>query len=176
MPEYHMVMSEEFAEVVNPNVFDHWAGETIPLRGPDRRIIGEATVVSVDHREDGTVSVVVSSDIDMGFDNAAHLADVMRGRESMSFKVQEPDPAFPLLDALVGKVRWQWTNPAPPVQLPHQPRRDDDVARWLKAKRDEQNRRHDEWFAIDAILDEYRARADYGLTLDDDMSELEGRW
>jgi hypothetical protein len=54
--------------------------------------------------------------------------------------------------------------------------RDDDVAKWLKAKRDSWGENSFSYTAIDELLDEYRARADYGFTLDHDMSELEGRW
>ena len=146
MPEYSMDM------VVTNGALDHWVGETVPLRGPDRRIIGEATVTSVDHRDDDSVSVVVSSKIDTGFEVADQVANLMTGRAPMSFKVVEPA---------------------------HQPMRDDDVAKWLKAKRDEyiwDGERLVQWFVIDLLLDEYRARADYGFTLDHDMSELEGRW
>jgi hypothetical protein len=60
----------------------------------------------------------------------------------------------------------------------HRPLRDDDVARWLKAKRDipEMYGNYDYYYALDGLLNEYRARADHGLTLDDDISQLEGRW
>lgn len=53
----------------------------------------------------------------------------------------------------------------------HQPKRDDDVARWLKEWRDrfpkgeecpEVDIVHD---AINAMLDDYRARADCGATM-----------
>lgn len=144
MAEYSMDM------VVTNGALDHWVGETVPLRGPDRRIVGEATVTSVDHRDDGSVSVVVSSKIDTGFEVADQVANLMTGRAPMSFKVVEPA---------------------------HQPMRDDDVAKWLKAKRDELiSDLGDGYWVIDQLLDEYRARADYGFTLDHDMSELEGRW
>lgn len=149
MREYSMDM------VVTNGALDHWVGETVPLRGPDRRIIGEATVTSVDHRDDGSVSVVVSSKIDTGFEVADQVANLMTGREPMSFKVVEP------------------------ARLPHQPMRDDDVAKWLKAKRDEyvwDGTQLAGYRIIDLLLEEYRARADYGFTLDHDMSELEGRW
>jgi hypothetical protein len=83
---------------------------------------------------------------------------------------------MPLLAALVGKGHWHWDD-TPPVKLPHHPMRDDDVAKWLKAKRDEYGPlQQRQWRVLDGLLDEYRARADYGFTLDHDMSELEGRW
>lgn len=53
--------------------------------------------------------------------------------------------------------------------------RDDDVDRWLKRRRDEAKdglfttREYD---AIDELLDDYRAHADYGLSLD---AETDGR-
>lgn len=156
MAERRVVLHKDFIEKVWPGVFDHWVGEVVPVRGPDRRIVGEATVKSVDHREDGSVAVVVSSEIDLGSDNTDRIAEMMCGRESMSFKIQAPDPV---------------------VNLPHQPRRNDDVAKWLKAKRDEFAGDQRDWYwVIDQMLEEYRARADYGFTLDHDMSELEGRW
>lgn len=144
-----MVLTTEYFGEVKRGAFDHWKGETVPVRGPNREIIGEATIKSVDHREDGNVWVIVESELDpevLG-PGLRSVADIVRGRSGMSF----------------------------------QPKRDDDVARWLKAKRDEFS--HDMWdsenlfdrtvyVAIDAMLDEYRARADYGLTLDDDLSEL----
>ena len=156
MAEYKMLLGEDFIETVRPGAFDHWVGEVVPLRGPDMRIVGEATVKNVDHREDGSVVVVVSSEINMNPQMGERIANMMCGRESMSFKIQAPDPV---------------------VHLPHQPRRNDDVAKWLKAKRDELAGEQDDWYwVIDRMLDEYRARADYGFTLDHDMSELEGRW
>jgi hypothetical protein len=169
-----MVMSEEFFGLVREGALDYWQGEVVPVRGPDRRIIGEATIVSVDHRDDGTVSVVVSSEINLDFRSGASIADIMRGQESMSFRAAEPEPEMPLLSALMKNEHIKWADAA--LKLQHQPNRDCDVARWLKAKRDAQGRRSEEWWAIDEILDEYRARADYGLTLDDPLSELPDGW
>src|SRR5690242_5801699 len=141
---YNMVWTPEYFGSVKRGAFDHWKGETVPLRGPNREIIGEATVKDVDHREDGNVYITVESTIDPSLtDSCRALADVLRGRQGMSFSI------------------------------PHQPRRDDDVARWLKNLRDNygplQGR---QWRVLDGVLDEYRARADYGLTLDDDLSQL----
>lgn len=48
----------------------------------------------------------------------------------------------------------------------HKPKRDDDVCRWLKRKRDEYPLANDRWDVVDVLLDDYRTRADYGLTLD----------
>jgi len=141
MHSYNMVWTPEFSGSVKRGAFDHWKGVTVPLRGPNREIIGEATIKDVDHREDGNVYVVIESEVNAA-DHLRIIADTMRGqhRQAMSFSI------------------------------PHQPMRDDDVARWLKRVRDSYSRRQGE--AIDALLDEYRARADYGLTLDDDLSEL----
>jgi hypothetical protein len=155
MSNYNLVMSEEFFGAVRRGAFDHWQGEIVPVRGPDKRIIGEATIVSVDHRENGSVYVVVSSEINLDYRSAEHIAGLMCDRSSMSF---------------------QPIQQKPPVKLPHQPMRDDDVARWLKAKRDEDGYKSTTYWEINELLDEYRARADYGFTLDHDMSELEGRW
>ena len=178
MTDYKMVMSEDFIGEVSRGSFSHWVGETVPVRGPDRQIIGEATITSVDHRDDGTVAVEVSSELSLNYESLASIPDVLCGRNSMSFSAVQ-DPPMPLLDALVGKGHWHWDDDTPPVNLPHQPRRDDDVAKWLKAKRDEyawDGEKLAQWRVIDLLLDEYRARADYGFTLDHDISHLEGRW
>jgi len=178
MADYKMVISEEFIGVVERGVFDHWVGETVPVRGPDRQIIGEATVTSVDHRDDGTIAVEVSTELALDYDGLARITGTLAGKDAMSF-APVPDPPMPLLDALVGKGHWHWDDDTPPVKLPHQPMRDDDVVKWLKVKRDEyvwDGKKLAQWHVIDLLLDEYRARADYGFTLDHDMSELEGRW
>lgn len=150
---YNVVMSPEyFGEFVQvqPGAFDHWAGETVPVRNENREIIGEARIVSVDHREDGQVWMIVESELDMTHHSIARVAGLLRGRAPMNIRIPEPDP--------------------------HRPRRDDDVARWLKGRRDKHvNGDGDElpyYWAIDSLLDEYRARADYGLTLDDDITQL----
>jgi len=147
-----MVMTPGYNEVYAPGAFDHWQGETVPIRGPDREIVGEATIVRVDHREDGQVWIIVESELDMNHHQVAGIAGLMRGRNDMSFSIREPDP--------------------------FRPRRDDAVARWLKKIRDEyqpspfDSRESGAYWAIDGLLDEYRARADYGLTLGADLSEL----
>ena len=154
---YNMVMTPAFFGAVRRGALDHWQGETVPVRGPNREIIGEATVVSVDHREDGNVYVVVETELDLDHDKIARIAGLLRGRSPMSFKIPEN------------------------ISVPHQPKRDDDVARWLKTLRDVYDPRggvieRSSYQMIDAILDEYRARADYGLTLDDDLSQLPDGW
>ena len=178
MSEYKMVMSEEFISTVARGAFDHWVGETVPVRGPDRKIIGEATVTSVDHRNDGTVSVEVTSELTLDYEGLARITGTLCGRDSMSFAVPAQDPPMPLLDALLGSENWEWADDMPPVKLPHQPTRDDDVAKWLKAKRDEHFSKfeNESYWVIDELLDEYRARADYGLSLDADLSELPEGW
>lgn len=57
--------------------------------------------------------------------------------------------------------------------------RDDPVAAWLKERRDALISPAETpsrfligwWYAIDHLLDEYRLRADYGLTLDEELPE-----
>ena len=149
---YNMVMTPAFFGAVRRGALDHWQGETVPVRGPNREIIGEATIVRVDHREDGNVYVIVETELDLEHDEVAQIAGLLRGRSPMSFSIKPEDV------------------------VPHQPKRDDDVARWLKASRDKclgtdpGSRVY--WHTLDDLLDEYRARADYGLTLDDDLSQL----
>lgn len=46
------------------------------------------------------------------------------------------------------------------------PRRDDEVARWLKAKRNQFPKYSMQWYAVDIVLDEWRLRADVGAPLD----------
>jgi hypothetical protein len=61
----------------------------------------------------------------------------------------------------------------------HTPRRGSDVEAWIKAHRDHwllQTRQHaGEYVALDNLLEEYRLRADTGLSLSDDIS-LAGPW
>lgn len=155
MASYKIVMTPEYFGVVQRGAFDHWIGEAVPLRGPDRRIIGEAKVTDLDHREDGNVYLTVETTVTNPTpDSVKEVLDKIRGAEmpAMSFGFRGE------------------------VSLPHQPKRGDDVARWLKRLRDSHNRYSEDWPAIDDILEEYRARADYGFTLDEDMSHLEGRW
>ena len=52
----------------------------------------------------------------------------------------------------------------------HLPRRDDPVATWLREKREAYRRQRDLGYpqvfnALDALLDEYRERADFGASL-----------
>ena len=147
-----MVMTPAFFGAVRRGALDHWQGETVPVRGPNREIIGEATVVSVDQREDGNVWVIVETELDLDHDKVARIAGLLRGRSPMSFQIHEN------------------------VSIPHQPKRDDDVARWLRQVRDSYGN-HGRFGTnahrvIDDLLDEYRARADYGLTLDDNITQL----
>ena len=154
---YNMVMTPAFFGAVRRGALDHWQGETVPVRGPNREIIGEATIVRVDQREDGNVWVIVETELDLDHDKVARIAGLLRGRSPMSFQIHEN------------------------VSLPHQPKRDDDVARWLKTLRDGYDSRSGAiqrscWHMLETFLDEYRARADYGLTLDDDLSQLPEGW
>jgi len=132
-------------EVVQPGVFEAWVGETVPLRGPDRKLIGEATITKVENKQ-GIIHVDMETTSDGcadGYDIKS-VADVMRARAGMSFSFR--------------------------------PQRDDAVAKWLQRKRDipEMFSNSDYYWAIDGLLDEYRTRADYGLSLESDMSELPG--
>lgn len=59
----------------------------------------------------------------------------------------------------------------------HRPRRDDEVAAWLKAKRDEYEgalgpRNAAARDTLDSLLDEYRLRADTGATLSTPLEEI----
>lgn len=51
------------------------------------------------------------------------------------------------------------------------PRRDDDVAAWLKARRDEYSPETLTHQVIDDLLDEWRLHADTGRRLPDDQGE-----
>lgn len=164
-----MVLTPEFFGIVRRGAFDHWKGETVPVRGPDRRIIGEAKIVSVDHREDGQVWVMVESELD-----SETLAPGLRGIAELVRGGQMPTMSFGFRRDLNDEVEELMSEA-------YRPRRGDDVARWLKRQRDRYA--HDAWDsenyhdllthnAFDEALDEYRARADYGLTLDADLSEL----
>lgn len=51
------------------------------------------------------------------------------------------------------------------ISGPLMPHRDDEVAVWLKAQRDEWYQSRDAYFVLDQMLDEYRLRADLGLSL-----------
>ncbi len=55
----------------------------------------------------------------------------------------------------------------------HQPHRHDEVACWLKTKRDEFHSHVLGWSILDGLLDEYRLRADYGKSLSDDIEDCE---
>ena len=54
----------------------------------------------------------------------------------------------------------------------HTPRRDDDVAKWIKAARDASatGPEDDAWHVLDTLLDNYREHADTGTFLDEDSS------
>lgn len=45
------------------------------------------------------------------------------------------------------------------------PRRDDDVAAWLKRQRDSYEHLGEAWATVDWLLDDYRERADHGVRL-----------
>ncbi len=55
----------------------------------------------------------------------------------------------------------------------HRPHRDDEIARWLKAKRDAEKDcwgETEHYRSFDLLLDEYRLRADTGLLLHEDIA------
>lgn len=52
---------------------------------------------------------------------------------------------------------------------PHHPMRDDAVARWIKCWRNSLDQQ--EWYVLDHLLDDYRAHADYGLDLHEEVPE-----
>lgn len=59
----------------------------------------------------------------------------------------------------------------------HYPRRDDAVATWLKAERDKHSNESPGvpgYWALDALLDQYRERADFGAPLDAEPAEEYG--
>lgn len=60
-------------------------------------------------------------------------------------------------------------------EMTEMPRRDDAVAVWLKAYRDQFNKNDGnhivQWNALDDLLDEYRLRSDTGLSLADDIEK-----
>jgi hypothetical protein len=59
-----------------------------------------------------------------------------------------------------------------PDTLPHVPHRGDDVAEWVKRRRDEYAQHgasSDEWTALDDLLDDYRLHADTGTPLSEDV-------
>ena len=133
------------------------------MRGPNRELIGEATVTEVRVDEESpTVYVTIESTIDPGQAGISDVASKVVGRRDI------PAMSFRFLPE--------------PISLPHQPKRDDDVARWLRKIRDQyqpspfDSRESGAYWALDGVLDEYRARADYGLTLDDDLSQLPDGW
>jgi uncharacterized protein YegP (UPF0339 family) len=63
---------------------------------------------------------------------------------------------------------------APTTQAPdgtHRPHRDDEVATWMKRKRDTHTPDSTAWRALDDLLDDYRLHADVGEPLDRDVHE-----
>ncbi|GAA1455210.1 hypothetical protein [Nocardiopsis tropica] len=56
--------------------------------------------------------------------------------------------------------------------MSHYPRRDDGVAVWLKAQRDEYHQTTSpQWQVLDELLELYRLHADTGIPLDRDIPE-----
>lgn len=74
----------------------------------------------------------------------------------------------------VGDITEAWPVIPYPAPAPHQPRRDDAVATWLKAQRDAQTDgygRPPAWYVLDGLLDAYRLHADTGTPLDQHVCE-----
>lgn len=65
----------------------------------------------------------------------------------------------------------------PKTRKKHQPRRGDDVVKWLKDRRNGYRLAglHEAAMALDSALDDYRLHADVGLGLLEDIDD-EGRW
>jgi hypothetical protein len=55
-----------------------------------------------------------------------------------------------------------------------QARRGDAVEAWIKRHRDEYQSGHSDWIAMDALLDDYRAHADTGTPLNEDVQGSQG--
>jgi hypothetical protein len=51
------------------------------------------------------------------------------------------------------------------------PKRGDQIDTWIKAFRDIYPNTSNEWDALDALLDDYRLRADYGYSLAHDLNK-----
>lgn len=59
------------------------------------------------------------------------------------------------------------------IYVQHWPHRGSDVEAWIKTMRNGFRERSLQWRAVDDLLDDYRTRADYGLSL---TSHVEGHW
>lgn len=141
MNSYHIVMTPECFGIVKRGAFDHWIGETVPLRGPNREIIGEATVKDVDHREDGNVHVTVESTLDSSVtaERVANLFKIRNGEYStMSFQPQRDDEVAKWIKEVRDRFRWGARN------------------------------RTVSFNVLDDLLDEYRLHADTGVPLNSD--------
>lgn len=64
--------------------------------------------------------------------------------------------ALEQLDINVGRVI---------AHLEHKPARGDDFEQWLRRERDALQEHTIHWMVVDQLLDRYRERADYGLSL-----------
>lgn len=63
-------------------------------------------------------------------------------------------------------------DPRPVVADGFQPRRDDDVAKWLRRFRDFHPGHSERHYVVDGLLARYNECADYGLTLRPEDDEL----
>lgn len=55
--------------------------------------------------------------------------------------------------------------------MAHQPKRDDEVAAWLRCRREEHVEHSFTWVVINALLDDYRLHADVGAPLAQEVRE-----
>jgi hypothetical protein len=62
----------------------------------------------------------------------------------------------------------------PKCSATHLPTRGSDVEAWLKGRRDIWAGDRERWLMLDALLDDYRLRADLGRTLRADLTDSEG--
>lgn len=127
-------------EPIDVTKYLHWVGQTVPVRGAKRELLGEAEITDVFVRDD-VLFVTLQTSLSLDYPGLRSVAEVITGeRNGMSF----------------------------------QPMRDDPVARWLKAKRDDPSMygNMDFYWGVDAMLDEYRTRADFGLSLEADITQL----
>lgn len=65
----------------------------------------------------------------------------------------------------------QYAVPGAPGEVGYRARRDDDVARWLKTRRDSVRSGTPAWYVIDNLLGDYRCHADTGTALGSETGE-----
>lgn len=92
-------------------------------------------------------------------------SDLVEGYAEMTLmqKYNVKDTLLPVLAACIDVLDAQ----------PYQPKRNDEVATWIKAKRDEHGPGW-RWGELDNLLDDYRLHADTGTPLTSDVDEMGG--